>query len=162
VRQGARMKLTKWMRHVVDRSVGVLFDLMTKQQPQAYITRFAITFLDVWQAIIILNHNYWIPQLVDITTPLYIYMIFSVILASFAVISLVFHRVLCLTAVMLTVNFLMYTLLGIAGLWYDPPRASSGFSFFVSLVSIAAFWKILLLIQRDRAIVRDKQWTTLS
>lgn len=134
-----------------DKFIALLFQFITADRSHAYITRFALTFLDTWQAIIILNHNYWIPQLVDITTPIYIYSIFSVMLAICAVIALVFSNMLWFSAIVLAINWFLYMFLGIAGLWYsNPPRASSGFSFFVMFISLAAFWRVFLLLVRDR------------
>lgn len=147
------MKILLWLQSRVDKITHDLFLLMTEEHAYAHVTRFAITFLDIWQAIIILNHNYWIPQLVDTGAPVYYYTIFSVVLSIFAIVALLIPRILWFSAFVLVVNALFYLLLGIAGLWYsNPPRASSGFSLFVTLICISAFWRIMLLIIRDRVI----------
>lgn len=152
--QGARMKqFITWIQSRTDATVQELFNILTEDRSDATITRFAITFLDIWQAIIILNHNYWIPQLVDITLPIQLYTAWACVLALLAVIALVRSDILWLSILVLTANWIMYMILGIASLWYsDPPRASAGFSLFVMFISIAAFWRIMLHLQRDRAI----------
>lgn len=132
--------------------VKFMFDIMTKQQEKAYITRFAVTFLSVWQVIILVGHNYWIPQLVDISTPIYYYIVFISILAAISVFSLILYDSLLLALFVLGVNSFTYLVLGLEGLWESPPRASSGFSIFVMLISIAGFWRIYLLYLRDRTI----------
>ena len=146
-------QLTSRMRTLFDVFIERLFKFLTMDRSHAYITRFAITFLDIWQAIIIVNHNYWIPQLLDISPPVIAYTIFAIILAVFAILALIFSQVLWLSVLVLAVNCMLYLLLGIAALWYyDPPRASFGFSFFVMFISLAAFWRVFLLQLRDRAI----------
>lgn len=135
----------------IDQTFKNLFELLTESQSHAQIVRFAITFLDIWQAIILLNHNYWIPQLVDIATPLYYYEIYSVILAILAILSLIFSEFVWLGLFVLALNSITYMFLAIASVWYfDPPRASVGFSVFVMLISISAFWRIFLSIIRNR------------
>lgn len=147
------LKFITWLQLRIDNTVQELFVILTEDHSDATITRFAITFLDIWQAIIILNHNYWIPALVDISLPVQIYTGWACVLAILAIIALVRSDILWLSILVLTANWLMYMILGIASLWYsDPPRASAGFSFFVMFVSIAAFWRRMLHIQRDRAI----------
>lgn len=147
------MKFIQWIQRETDKLIKSLYHMLTEQNASSEVVRCAITFLDIWQAIIILNHNYWIPQLIDITTPIYYYTIFSCILATLAVLALIFHRMLWLSILVLGLNTLLYMGLAFAGLsYYDPPRASVGFSFFVMLISISAFWRVMLLFVRNRAI----------
>lgn len=137
----------------LDKAVQNLLLLLTGDSSDALITRFAITFLDIWQAIIIVNHNYWIPQLVAITLPVQVYTVFACGLAGLALIAIARTKALLLSAIVLGINWVMYMLLGISSLWYfDPPRASAGFSFFVMFISMAAFQRIILHMQRDRSI----------
>ncbi len=142
-----------WLRIRIDATMQALFAVINEEHSTATIARFAITFLDVWQAIIILNHNYWIPSLIDISIPIQVYTIYACVLAIIAIIALVRPDVALLSVFVFMVNWLMYMILGISGLWYnDPPRASAGFSFFVMFISISAFWRQMLYVQRDRSI----------
>lgn len=157
MRQGAaRMKtFIQSMQKSFDHLLHGLFFMLTEQNANSHIVRFAITFLDIWQAVIILNHNYWIPELINITTPIYIYSIFAVCLAILASVAMLFHRVLWLSAVVFLINTIMYMCIMIAAIWYyNPPRASFGFAAFVMLISVSAFWRKMLLIIRNRVITK--------
>jgi hypothetical protein len=130
-----------------------LFYLLTQQNASSEIVRCAITFLDIWQAVILFNHNYWIPELVNVTAPVYYYTLFICIIAILAVLALILHKQLWLSLIVLGVNFITYAFLALAGISSgSPPKASVGFSIFVMLISISAFWRILLLMIRDRVI----------
>lgn len=137
----------------IDKLFRQLFILITQQNASSEIIRFAITFLDVWQAVIILNHNYWIPNLVDTAIPFYYYTWYTCILAVLAILAFFWHRALWLSLIVLGINWLTYMFLTFAGLNFsDTPKVSVGFSAFVMFVSISAFWRVLLIILRDRAI----------
>lgn len=131
----------------------LLYQLLVGPNAHSHIVRFAITFLDLWQAIIILNRNYWIPSLVAAEIPIFYYTIYACVLAALAIAAMLFYKEYWLSALVFGLNTIMYLLLGIAGLWYsDPPRASLGFSFFVMLIALSAFWRKLLLMLREGAI----------
>lgn len=148
------MNIFDRLQTYTDKFFKDLFANITEQHSHAHIVRFAITFLDIWQAVIIVDHNYWIPQLVDnASVPLHVYIWYACILAILAIIAFIMPDMLWISGLVLALNFITYLFLGIAGIWYsDPPKASSGFSLFVMLISISAFWRIILLILRDRAI----------
>jgi hypothetical protein len=153
MKQGARMKMFIELREAVDRMFHTLFRTLTEHEANAHIVRFAITFLDLWQAIIILNRNYWIPDLVAPEVPLFYYTIYAVFLAVSAMAALILHTEYWLSAIVFGLNVLTYLFIGISALWYsDPPKASLGFSFFVMLIALSAFWRKILLMIRKRSI----------
>jgi len=139
----------RWARHLSTTFFQNLFDLLTRRHQSALITRIALAFLNVWQAFVMYNHNFWIPNLVAPEVNIRVYIIYSVVLAVLSTFS-VFNPSVWLAAIVLAVNSIQYLYIGVASLWFrDPPRAGAGLTLFVSIICVAGFWRVLFLIIRQ-------------
>ena len=139
-----------------------LFEFITAKYSSALITRIALTLLNIWQAYVIVNRNYWIPNLISendqrLATIITVY---SVFLAIFSVCGM-FDTMLDLALGVLAVTFVQYLYITIAALWFvNPPRASAGMTAFIAIVALASFWRVFLLRIRQYRRPEEKitQW----
>lgn len=123
-----------------------LFDVVTAEYSSAPITRVSLTLLDIWQAFVLIQSNYWIPELITPSIPAVIYRYFTVGLAMLAIFSL-FNPNLWLAAGVLVINIVLYMYLTFAALWiYSPPRASAGMTLFITLTCTASLWRVTFLL----------------
>lgn len=137
-------RLPIWARRFSNTFYQTLFELITRKHLSAFVTRFALAFLNVWQAFVMYNHNYWIPQLVAPDTNIRYFVIYSIALAVLSVFT-VFHPSLWIAALVLAINSTQYLYLSVAALFFsDPPRASAGLTLFVAIVCVAGFWRVII------------------
>ncbi len=145
------MKLLRSIQAFIDRMLAHLYLILTENYYSAPITRTSVVLLDVWQAYVLYYHNYWIPQLVAPEAPVDAFIVYSVALATLAVVSL-FMSSTNLAAVVLMINIAQYMYLTFAALFIlNPPRASAGMTGFITLVCMSSLWRLtFLLISRRR------------
>lgn len=135
---------------VFSRFISWLFDIVTKEHLRAPFTRLSITLLDLWQAIVLYYHNYWIPNLVTRDIPLEVYIYYSVGLALFATFALFSPR-LQFTIAVLVINIIQWMYITFASIWFTtPPRASIGMTVFILLTCISSLWRITYLYIDER------------
>lgn len=153
------MKIVKWIQSLIDRMLVYLFSILTEDHYSAPITRTSVVLLDVWQAYVLYYHNYWIPQLVAPDAPVESFVVYSVILATLAVISL-FMSSVSLAALTLMINIIQYMYLTFAALFiWDPPRASAGMTGFITLVCMSSLWRLTFLSMNRRRRKEDHKGT---
>lgn len=143
-----------------------LYEFMTARYSSAYIARLGLTLLNIWQAYVLINRNYWIPNLIDSGNESVIiaFTVYSIFLAILSVYGM-FTPYLETAMAVLILNFIQYFYITIASLWFiDPPRASAGLTGFIALVAASSFWRVMLLWIRRRQRPDEKidQWTTKS
>lgn len=136
-----------------DTFFDTLFDIITRPSASSQIVRFALTFLDIWQANVSLYQTTWIQVLIDgtqISTGVWV--AFLCILAVLAFISMFIYRALWLAAIVLAANTALYLVFFFSGVFSNMPRSSAGFSLFVILISFSAFLRVFLEWLKERTI----------